>query len=205
MTSLNVLHTAAWALTIPFLLNARTYTEEPLKVLSPLGGGTYLVMTGGANFFVNQHVVEPSSKYAMDVTRLNAFGLRAAGMFPDELSKYAVFGTEIIAPCAGEVISAEDSLPNRMPLEAKDQEVLIEMSPDLLTSCSIVIEMPRMDASTSSTRCSIGSDLPVWASSVRIWSRQPGLLDATTSAPVARMFAAFRAPSAWAGSGSTRL
>lgn len=117
LTGVNVLHTAAWALTIPFLLDARTYTEEPLKLLSPLGSGTYLVMTGVANFSVNQHVAEPSSKYAMDITRLNAFGLRAAGMFPDELSKYAVFGTEIIAPCAGEVISAEASLPNRMPLD----------------------------------------------------------------------------------------
>lgn len=58
-----------------------------------------------------------SSSYAMDITRLNAFGFRARGMFPDELSKYEVFGAEIIAPCAGEVISAESSLPNRMPLD----------------------------------------------------------------------------------------
>ena len=117
LTAMNVLHVVAWSLTIPFLLHARAYTGDPLKLSSPLRGGTYYVISGGANNIVNLHSPDPSGKYAMDLTRLNAFGMRATGLFPDKLADYAVFESDIIAPCAGEVISVESSLPNRRPLD----------------------------------------------------------------------------------------
>src|SRR5690349_20041527 len=65
------------------------------------------------------HYYDPANKYALDITELNAFGIRtrAARMFPDDASKYTMFGAEIVAPCAGEVISAERDLPNRAPLD----------------------------------------------------------------------------------------
>jgi hypothetical protein len=110
------LYAASFAIMIPSLWQARTYRGEPLRVSPPLRNGTYNVRSGGANFFVNQHSADPTVKYALDINKRNAFGLRAEGCYPAELSKYAVFGAEIIAPCAGEVIAAEGGVPNRTPL-----------------------------------------------------------------------------------------
>jgi hypothetical protein len=117
LTGVNVLHGTAWALAIPFLLQARAYSAEPVRLASPLRNGTYFVISGGSNFSVNQHLGSRWDKYALDITRLNSFGLRASGLFPRELSDYEVFGAEIVAPCAGEVLSAETRLPNRSPLD----------------------------------------------------------------------------------------
>jgi len=113
----NVLLAAYWASAIPSLLHARDYSGEALSLLPPLRGGTYLVRSGGANFVVNQHAVDPAVEYAMDITKVNALGFSAAGFFPSELGKYAVFGADVVAPCAGEVIAAEGNVPNRKPLD----------------------------------------------------------------------------------------
>jgi hypothetical protein len=116
-TWLNLGHAALWALQIPALLAGKAYEGGPLAVSPPLRNGTYYVVTGGSNFAVNQHAFAPVARYAMDITRLNGFGLSAAGLFPSDLSKYAVFGADIVAPCSGEVISAEGRVPNRRPLD----------------------------------------------------------------------------------------
>jgi len=58
----------------------------------------------------------------MDITRTNAFGFGASGLFPDELDAYVVFGAEIVAPCAGEVISVRNDVPNRAPLDPDDTD-----------------------------------------------------------------------------------
>jgi murein DD-endopeptidase MepM/ murein hydrolase activator NlpD len=112
-----VLYAAYLATAISSLSQARAFTGEPLRLAPPLRDGTYTVRSGGANFFVNQHAADPAVEYALDIHKVNAFGLRAAGFFPAELSKYAVFGAEIVAPCAGEVIATENSAPNRAPLD----------------------------------------------------------------------------------------
>jgi hypothetical protein len=117
LTCVNVVHGAAWALVIPYLLQARAYPVEPLQLTSPLRKGTFAVISGGSNFAVNQHLGSRWDRYALDITRLNALGLRASGLFPRDLSDYSVFGAEVVAPCAGEVLSAETNLPNRRPLD----------------------------------------------------------------------------------------
>ncbi len=76
VTALNILHTGLWALMIPPLLQARSYEGTALSLASPLRGGEFYVTAGGANTSVNQH-----GDYALDIGRLNAFGLSAAGFF----------------------------------------------------------------------------------------------------------------------------
>jgi hypothetical protein len=117
LTGLNVLHAMYWALWIPLLLQARNYEGEAFDIAPPLRGGTFHLNGAGANFLVNQHAFEAVSRYAMDITQLNRFGMAGAGIYPRELDKYVIFGAEIVAPCAGEVIAAEDGLPNRRPLD----------------------------------------------------------------------------------------
>jgi hypothetical protein len=83
----------------------------------PLRGGTFYVRSGGANFIVNQHARDPAVAYAMDITKTNAAGFGAAGLFPSEVDAYVIFGAEIVAPCAGDVISVSNDVPNRAPLD----------------------------------------------------------------------------------------
>jgi hypothetical protein len=115
---LTALHAAAWAIFIPPLLQVRAYEGEALRLSPPLKGGDFYVLSGGANNAVNQH-----SDYAADIGKLNAFGLIATGLFPSDLERYAAFGAEVVAPCAGEVIDVEDGRPNQPPLEPDGEDL----------------------------------------------------------------------------------
>jgi peptidase M23-like protein len=117
VTAANILHAGFWALMIPQLLQARSYEGTALSLAPPLRGGQFYVMAGGANASVNQH-----GDYALDIGKLNALGLSAAGFFPQDLEKYAVFGADVVAPCAGEVISTENTRPNRRPLDPDGED-----------------------------------------------------------------------------------
>lgn len=117
LTAGNFALAASWCLFLPLLWQARAYEGEALELSSPLRGGTYYVMGGGANASVNHHAFIPAQRYALDFIALSAFGVRAAGMSPDDLGDYAAFGAEVIAPCAGEVLSSENGLPNRALME----------------------------------------------------------------------------------------
>jgi hypothetical protein len=117
VTAANILHAGLWALMIPPLLQARSYEGTALDLSPPLRGGQFYVLFGGANASVNQH-----GDYALDIGKLNALGLVAAGFFPQELHKYAAFGADVVAPCAGEVISTESTRPNRRPLDPDGED-----------------------------------------------------------------------------------
>jgi hypothetical protein len=117
VTGVNVLHAAFWASMIPALLRAGSYEGTALNLSPPLRGGEFYVMTGGSNLSVNQH-----GDFALDIGQLNALGASASGFFPEDLRKYSAFGAEIVAPCAGEVISTENTRPNRKPLDPDDED-----------------------------------------------------------------------------------
>jgi hypothetical protein len=117
LSGIAIVFAVYWATAIPSVLRGRAYVGEPLALSAPLRGGTFYIRSGGANFIVNQHVADPTVAYAMDITRTNAFGLSAAGLYPADLDAYVVFGAEIVAPCAGEVISVSNDVPNRTPLD----------------------------------------------------------------------------------------
>ena len=117
VTGANILHAGFWALMIPPLLQARAYEGTALSLSSPLRGGEFYVTFGGANASVNQH-----GDYALDIGKLNAFGLSAAGFFPQDLLKYPAFGLDVVAPCAGEVLSTENTRLNRRPLDPDGED-----------------------------------------------------------------------------------
>ena len=113
LTAANLVHAAFWCSLLPLLWLARAYEGEPLELSSPLRGGTYYVMGGGANASVNHHAFIRDQRYALDLIELNGLGVRAAGLSPDDLNDYTVFGTRVVAPCDGEVVFVEDGLPDR--------------------------------------------------------------------------------------------
>ncbi len=86
--------------------------EQPVALAFPLEGRGFYVQHGGASPILNYHNVDQAQRFALDVDKLNLAGTRATGLYPVEPERYAIFGNEIQAPCAGEVIEAEDGNPD---------------------------------------------------------------------------------------------
>lgn len=99
---------------------------EAAAVASPLAGGSHYVVNGGRSILINPHMktlADPAlaahrgQAYALDVVALDGLGLRARGLFPRSLERYAIFGRPVYAPCGGRVVAAEGGLPDRTPGE----------------------------------------------------------------------------------------
>lgn len=91
--------------------------NEAIELSFPLKGGIYHVGQGGSTVLVNYHAAYAPQAYALDIGRLNRFGYRAAGLYPRELEKYAIFGDTLYSPCTGVVVAARDGLPDYEPPE----------------------------------------------------------------------------------------
>jgi hypothetical protein len=89
--------------------------QRAAELSFPLEGGTYYVGQGGDSPLLNHHNTNRAQRFALDVFRLNAAGTRAAGIYPSDPSRYAVFGAGIHSPCAGEVIETRDGNPDHRP------------------------------------------------------------------------------------------
>ncbi len=89
----------------------------------PLESGTYLIVNGGSRLGINAHLktLDPmvprfravrGQSYGVDIVKIDSLGLRASGLRPSEPSAYHVYGAQVLAPCAGEIVFAVDGLPD---------------------------------------------------------------------------------------------
>ena len=101
-------------------LYGRTYEGEPLELHFPLKNGTYYVAHGGGSPVVNYHNEYPPQQYALDIVKLNVWGYRAAGLYPDDLHRYAIYGDRLYSPCRGTVIRAVDGFDDRAPSDFRN-------------------------------------------------------------------------------------
>lgn len=94
-----------------------------VELAFPLKGGDYLVVNGGSNIKVNQHLMTfdttiarfqafRGQSYGVDIVKLDAWGLRANGLLPPDPDQYNIYGEPVYAPCDGQVIAALDGLPD---------------------------------------------------------------------------------------------
>lgn len=97
-----------------------------LLLESPLKGGTFYVLNGGYSILINPHMKTlaheslsgyRAQSYAIDLVRIDRFGRRAEGLWPQDLKQYRIFGEPVYAPCTGRVAQAEGRLPDRTPPE----------------------------------------------------------------------------------------
>jgi hypothetical protein len=93
-------------------LFGRVYPNEAVSLEFPLQGGIYYVGQGGSHLQVNQHRVSKAQQYALDVTRLNALGVRAMGLEPDSNERFLIYGEPILSPCDGQVVAAHYGDPD---------------------------------------------------------------------------------------------
>ncbi len=103
-------------------IEARRVPPGAIDVGFPLTRGTYLVGQGGSHPAANYHAQHPQQRYAVDIAKLNAAGMRARGLYPDDAKKYAIFGDAVVSPCDGTIIAAVDGFPDasRVSLDEKN-------------------------------------------------------------------------------------
>jgi hypothetical protein len=97
-----------------------------VRLAFPLKNGEFYVVNGGYSILINPHMKtlerEPlrayrGQSYALDIVKLNRYGFRAQGAWPQDLAGYEIFGEPLYAPCDGEVLFTENRLPDRVPPE----------------------------------------------------------------------------------------
>jgi hypothetical protein len=109
---------------------ARRYAEEGVPLQFPLHSGTYVIAHGGSELLYNQHVAVHAQTYALDISKVNALGFRARGLYPSDVHRYAIFGDAIFSPCTGKVIVAVDEIddlspPDRLPRTPGGNHVVV--------------------------------------------------------------------------------
>jgi len=94
------------------------------SVAWPLASGSYYVVNGGYSILINPHLktlarnelhAYRGQSYAIDIVKLDRFGLRARGVWPRDLSRYEIFGEPVRSPCDGQVLLVENRLPDHAP------------------------------------------------------------------------------------------
>lgn len=91
----------------------------------PFEGGSYLVVNGGNDNWVNAHLGSMTSSdlrfipwrgngYAVDLIAIDHWGFRTRGLLPTDPGKYQIYGTPVLAPCAGSVVRTVDGFPDML-------------------------------------------------------------------------------------------
>ncbi len=90
-------------------------TRAPAEAVSlsfPLKHGTFYIAHGGNSAVLNYHHLSESPRFALDITRLEGWGRRARGVYPQELEQYYIFGDTVFSPCKGRVFVVQDRFPD---------------------------------------------------------------------------------------------
>lgn len=101
----------------------RIYRRSSAITLTfPLKGGLFYTAHGGAFTIINYHsAFVRAQRYACDFVRLNWFGTRAIGVFPNKLELYSIYGATICSPGTGLVLTSVDGLPDLPPGDIKSE------------------------------------------------------------------------------------
>lgn len=105
----------AFSAAVAYLASGMTPRDQPRELAFPLKGGRFVAVQAGGVWLLNHHASHDAQRYAADITAINAFGFRAIGLSPSELERYAIFGVQVVSPCAGRIVSARDGLPDLTP------------------------------------------------------------------------------------------
>jgi len=95
--------------------------DKTIELEFPFESGTYYVGQGGSSAHINHHHTHPEQKYALDIVQLNKLGVRAAGIYPEELERYIIYGARLVSPCSGEVIESRSDMPDLNPPESNPE------------------------------------------------------------------------------------
>ncbi|MHA3024292.1 M23 family metallopeptidase [Mycobacterium sp. BMJ-28] len=81
------------------------------ELIFPLRDGRWRVVAGQGRI-LNHHWVAPEQREALDLVRVHWTGRSRRGLLGSTDQDFYALGTELVAPCAGTVIHAEDGRPD---------------------------------------------------------------------------------------------
>jgi hypothetical protein len=119
-----LLFTGASGLLVQSVSARRAPSGTAINLSFPLRGGTYYVANGGGSELTNAHLKTlqdarfhdyRGQSYAVDIVRVDSHGLRASGILPADLNRYASVGEAVLAPCDGSVVGAENGVTDLAP------------------------------------------------------------------------------------------
>ena len=96
---------------------SRKYKEQALQLRFPLQNGIYYIAHGGNQIGVNHHYPIIAQRYALDIVKINRWGLRANGLIPSDLNAYKIFKDKLFAPCSGQIIAVENQFHDNIPFQ----------------------------------------------------------------------------------------
>jgi len=105
------------------LICRRPGRGDSIVLVFPLNQGTYCVAHGGVYRWLNHHRGSRSQAYALDIVKLNQFGVRAKGICPRPLTAYEIFGDALYAPAPGIVTAVVNDLADLPPGEMDCQHI----------------------------------------------------------------------------------
>ena len=88
-------------------------SQQPVKLANPVPNGRIFVAQGGNSALLNHHHRVRAQRYALDLAALNLKGRRAVGLMPTKLDDYTIYGMQVVAPCAGEVVIVGTGAPEQ--------------------------------------------------------------------------------------------
>jgi Peptidase family M23 len=103
---------------LAYVLSSIWALPQPRELAFPLKGGRFMVAQGGGITLLNYHAGHREQRYAADITALNAAGFRSSGLLPEDLSRYAIYGAEVVSPCTGSIVALRSDLADLVPPNA---------------------------------------------------------------------------------------
>lgn len=114
------------------------HPPEDVQVVSltpPLSAGTYMVVHGGSQALLNGHMktLNPDierfapwrgQSYAVDLVGVDPWQSLLLWSQPADPAAYPIYGTPVLAPCAGTVMASENGRPD-MPVPEMDRERML--------------------------------------------------------------------------------
>ncbi|NGP88455.1 M23 family metallopeptidase [Fodinibius halophilus] len=98
-----------------FGLMGYTTSHPSIELQFPLQNGVYHVAHGGSTPLINYHNIHEAQQFALDISELNSLGTRAKGIYPNNLSSYAIYADTVYSPCSGRIQKAVSDLPDYIP------------------------------------------------------------------------------------------
>jgi hypothetical protein len=118
-----VLVIAGFGFLLVQLVGANRVPDGAVELEFPFLAGTFVSGHAGSRPAMNAHMnVRNISRlrgqtWALDVWQIDRAGRRARGLYPRELERYRIFGTPVIAPCAGTVVRSANDFADYPPPE----------------------------------------------------------------------------------------
>jgi hypothetical protein len=122
---------------------ARAPSTGFVELKNPFASGQFLVGQGGNNELLNAHLrtLDPTvERYhawrgqsrALDFFGIGSWGFSVKGFQPADPARYAIFGADLVAPCSGQVIALENSLPD---LQVPETDTVNRLGNHVLLRC----------------------------------------------------------------------